>query len=90
MKRHLPAVLSAFILAVTTYFVLQYLYSSGHLDIDVSDGHGHGPDHDTVEWSSAVRSAISFQAAIGGALVGIAVFGLCSWWWSPSRTDSRS
>jgi hypothetical protein len=87
MKRRLLTLFSALALTVITYFVLLHLYSNGHLSIDVSDGDGHGPDYDTVEWQRAVRSVISFRAGLGSVLVGIAALGLGSWWWKPSRID---
>ena len=90
MKRRLLTLFSSLTLAVITYFVLHYLYSSGQLSIDVSDGHGHGPDQDTAEWQSAARGIIRFQASVGAALAGVAAFGLGSWWWSRSHVDSPS
>lgn len=87
MRRCLLALVAALFFGGATYVTLHHLYASGHLAIDVSDGQGHGPDHGGLEWQGAVRSAIPFRSALGGAAVGAVAFAVVFRCLRPSHDD---
>ena len=80
MDRRFLALRVAVLLGVITCIALDHLHSISPPDIDVSDGHGHGPDYGSAEWQGAVDHAIRFRSVVGGTAVGLltfaAVFGL--------------
>ncbi len=67
-------VVTAWMVALATCFILRALYGAGYVAVDVSDEEGHGPDDGSAEWHHAVQRAIPWRATKAGALAGVVCF----------------
>jgi hypothetical protein len=74
MDRRLLALPIALLVGVLGYIALDHLYSISIPDIDVSDGHDHGPDYGSPEWQGTADHAFHFRAMLGGAATGLLTF----------------
>jgi hypothetical protein len=85
--RRFLALAAALFLGVTGYIAAHHFHPRHPSLIDVSDGQGHGPDHDSAEWRGAAERAVHRRAVIAAVVAGLLTFAVAIREIPPSGSD---